>query len=392
MSCINDKKYKSKKEATQKNVLHHSKAKLDFYKNYLRLYLKILSQTQYCDEIIIFDVCCGMGIYDNGEKGSAILSYDIAYKLVEEKDKQISFYFNDKQQKNIDRIKTYIDKKEKNQKIKVNYYSIDYVEMFEEILQVLKTKQNRYKTMIFIDPYGYKNINKNVIDRLMKGNKNEIVLFLPIAQMYRFSKAKEKTSEDDRLLCESLEDFLCSFFPNKEHPIRSGECKNQIEFIAHIKEAMRDENTYSCSYHIEAEKKQYYALFYLTKHIYGLEKAVEIKWKLDKDLGQGYNKKNRNLFSDLEIEEKKEQFFSNFKKNLSEFLKTYRNNNDIFKFSLTQEVKLSECGKILQEWYEKGRLDFISDKRKKKTTFYLGYNYYKEGQILYKVRYEENKN
>lgn len=391
MWCINDKKYKSKKEETQKNVLAHSKAKLDFYRNYLKLYLTILSQSKYCDEIIVFDVCCGMGIYDNGEKGSAILAYDIAHKLAEEKDKQISFYFNDKQQKNIDRIKAYIDKKEKHPKITVDYYSIDYVEMFEEIHEILKTKQNRYNTMIFIDPYGYKNINKNVIDRLMKGDKNEIVLFLPIAQMYRFSKAKEKTSEDDRLLCESLEDFLCSFFPNKEHPIRSGECKSQIEFIAHIKEAMRNKKTYSCSYHIEADKKQYYALFYLTKHIYGLEKAVEIKWQLDKNLGQGYNKKAPNLFSELEDEEKKDQFFSSFKKNLSEFLKNYQSNIDIFKFSLIQEVKLSVCGKILQEWYKEGKLIFISDKRKK-NTFYLGYNYYKEEQILYKVRYEKNKN
>ena len=54
-------------KADVKNTMQiHSRAKVDFYKTYLEKYVSILCQSQYIRHIRIYDVFCGMGIYDDG--------------------------------------------------------------------------------------------------------------------------------------------------------------------------------------------------------------------------------------------------------------------------------------------------------------------------------------
>ena len=67
----------------QKNLLLHSKAKVDFYKKYLEKYLGILFQSTYIEEINIYDLFCGIGIYENGKKGSPIVAFECIKNLKE---------------------------------------------------------------------------------------------------------------------------------------------------------------------------------------------------------------------------------------------------------------------------------------------------------------------
>lgn len=50
------------------NLMLHSRAKVEFYKNYLERYLRILCLSKYINNVNIYDVFCGMGIYEDGEK------------------------------------------------------------------------------------------------------------------------------------------------------------------------------------------------------------------------------------------------------------------------------------------------------------------------------------
>ncbi len=70
-------------DETKDNIFEHSQAKLDFYKNYLSKYLVVLLNDKYTSEINIYDIFCGIGIYDDGKQGSPIIAIKIIKDLLE---------------------------------------------------------------------------------------------------------------------------------------------------------------------------------------------------------------------------------------------------------------------------------------------------------------------
>jgi len=65
-----------KKPDAKKVVLPHSQAKLDLYKKYLEHYLRVLSLAQFCTKINLYDIFCGIGLYEDGNVGSPIIAAD----------------------------------------------------------------------------------------------------------------------------------------------------------------------------------------------------------------------------------------------------------------------------------------------------------------------------
>jgi three-Cys-motif partner protein len=67
----------AKRNFNVKNTLQiHSQEKVKFYKTYLNRYLRIMCLSKHIDRINIYDVFCGMGIYEDGGKGSPIAAFD----------------------------------------------------------------------------------------------------------------------------------------------------------------------------------------------------------------------------------------------------------------------------------------------------------------------------
>ena len=55
--------------------------------------------------------------------------------------------------------------------------------------------------IFFIDPYGYKEIDPDDLERIMGVGNTEILIFFPATFMYRFAAAVTKTA---RILCPIL--------------------------------------------------------------------------------------------------------------------------------------------------------------------------------------------
>ena len=68
------------KKNVKTNLLNHSEAKVKLLNEYLKRYLNIISNNDYTDNINIYDLFCGQGIYDDGGEGSPI----VALKQVKE--------------------------------------------------------------------------------------------------------------------------------------------------------------------------------------------------------------------------------------------------------------------------------------------------------------------
>jgi len=370
---------KSKKE-TKENVFEHSRAKLEFYKNYLAQYLVVLLNDPYTHTINIYDIFCGIGIYEDGNEGSPIIAIkNIETLLKEYPSKNINLTINDKDKSKIGFVTKYIEENHKNS-CDVNSYNLDAIEMLKIVNQQIHLSKKGVKNLVFIDPYGYKEIYKKDILNIMNSENSEIIIFLPISQMYRFSKIALTDKENKSY--QPLRRFIEEFF-QKNHSIHNKTYVNQLEYINDIKEALSFENRYySASYHIHKEKKDYYALFFITNHIYGLEKILDIKWKLDDLCGKGFKKTTQQfgLFDEEFKSEKKDDCFSHFKLQLKIFLKEFKTNVDLYKFTLKMGFRPTHTVEILKTE------ELIFDREVRKNSFYINYKNYKEKNIKYKVR------
>jgi three-Cys-motif partner protein len=60
-------------------LMEHSEAKVKLYGKYLATYLNILSRVSSVNQIFVFDLLCGEGIYKNGAKGSPMIALDVIH-------------------------------------------------------------------------------------------------------------------------------------------------------------------------------------------------------------------------------------------------------------------------------------------------------------------------
>ncbi len=371
------------KQETKDNIFEHSQAKLDFYKNYLVRYLAILLNDIYTKQINIYDVFCGVGIYDDGNLGSPIIAMDIIQDLLKKYPlKNISLTINDKDKSKVDYVSTYIDDNYQGV-CNVNSHNLDVVEMLKNINDNIKKSKKGIKNLVFIDPYGYKEIYKDDILNIMNSKNSEIILFLPIAQMYRFSDVAITDEENNSY--KHLRRFIKDFF-DENHSFHSEKIKNQLKYIDFIKEAVSfDDEYYSASYSIQRDNKNYYALFFITNHIYGLDRIIETKWKLDNNCGEGFKKEEVvNLFSDVFEEENKENCLKILEIKLKQYLLKERTNNEIYEFTLKAGFMPKQTNEIMKNLKDDNKLNFSEDK--KNNYFYVSWKYYKDDDIRYEVK------
>jgi len=354
----------------------HSKAKLEFLKKYLDRYLKILMLDKYTDEINTFDLFCGIGIYKkDNSKGSPVIIADLLKSNHEKfnRNTELNLYINDKDKSKIDFVSKYIERN--YDEFKFYSSSLDAKEIIKKINDNVKFSSK--KNFIFIDPHGYKDVYKQDISNLMNIGKTEILIFLPVYNMYRFLKPtkEDKLNPSYKSIRRIMDEFKLHY-----------DVKNIEEYIDCITNAFTFEDKfYATSFKLKKDKSgNIYALFFITKHIKGLEKAVEVKWEIDEECGVGYKKKEPNLFEEEFSQNNSFDCMNNLENKLIKFLSDFRTNKEIYEFVLKNGFLPKHVNLILKKSQNSNLLEF--DRKIRKNSFYISYKYYKNNEIKYKVK------
>ncbi len=362
----------------KKTMLLHSEAKVEFFAKYLQRYLRILYLASSIDEINIFDVFCGTGIYDNGKKGSPIVSFDSICALRNEYGfaKPINLIVNDSKSEKTESVRGYIDKRN-NDHCTVEYHSLSANEMFLQIEERLLRQTRKCRNLIFIDPYGYKEIKKDTLENLLRNQLTEIILFLPISQMQRFTPVAVVS---DLKPYEPLREFVHSFFPGN-HPIKNQTVK-ALDYVRYVKDALRFGRYFSTSYYIERDESNYYGLFFVSPHIYGFEKILEVKWQLDEDSGGGFRQPEApTLFDQQDKDLQKLGNFELLENFLKEYLQEPRTNQEVYEFVLMTEFLPKHANELFRKWQnERSRFrvtDVITGTAVANGRFYVNWESYK---------------
>lgn len=379
-----------KKKDAKKEMLPHSQAKLDFYQSYLKRYLPILRLAEFTRKINIFDVFCGTGIYENGVKGSPILAFEAikesyySHKL--KKIAPVGLFINDLDKNKIDGVEKYLKSKDVENYCEIGYYNKDAKIFLSEIISFVNKQNSKVRNLILIDPYGYKGINREQITELIKKENTEVILFLPISQIYRFTG---KIVNDKDYNIKALKDFINSFFPSEDHPVWDNQISDELEFISLITKALSfDDKYYSTSYYLQRDSRNhYYAMFFISPNIYGLQKILEVKWTLNEETGEGFEQpKQAGLFDDIFKAEKKNKIYNEFKNKLIDFIKHNNkvDNNQLYEFTLKNMFLPKHSNEVLRELQNNNKIEVIdinSKKKAKSGAFYQDYKHYKNNLV-----------
>ncbi len=372
-------------------VLPHSKAKVEFFKSYLEKYLSILVNSKYISEINIVDAFCGKGEYSDGGIGSPIESYYAIEKVINsdlflQNPTTINHIINDIKPDNTKAVIEYISRGGGIKGWKFEAYNYDFEKFKTFLCDLVDNQSKTTRTLIFLDPYGYKNIDKDTIIDLTKNKKTEIVLWLPIANMKRFI---DKSKDTDQSAYLPLKNFLNTFFPENQDEVFS--TMGVFEFINKISIALRINNLYTTSYYIERDQTNYYSLFFLSPNNLGFEKILEVKWQLDEINGRGFRQmKPATLFDDEFKLEDKTKKLDYLKSELKSFLGMSKTNLEIRQFMLLSEFLPKHFVPILKDWFKQGIIDCTDpsgNKISKILTDDFNYTNFKNNTHLYSVKH-----
>lgn len=362
---------------SQINPYDHSDIKVKLLRLYLEKYISILALARGVNEVEVYDLFCGEGIYSNGKEGSPViilkLIKEIFYRNKSSQNSSVKFncHYNDIDKSKIEKLANYIKEKKLHYSEigSLNYINEDYGTLKDKIKKI--KKKTGQKSFVFIDPYGYKGISIKDIEGLLSDGQTEVLLFLPTQFMYRFEKDATPPCLYD-FLEEVLDDNVI------------GQSKNGIDFINKLRDGFENKlkaNFFVDSFIITRDINQYFALFFFTSHIYGFEKFLEAKWGIDEEEGRGWTPafSKHDLFSDISVRPN----IDKFEANLINFLKQRRSNVEVHKFTIENRHLITHSVQILKALQNDGKLEVIlpDGSVARKGSFYIGWDNVKSRMI-----------
>ncbi len=256
----------------------------------------------------------------------------------------------------------------------IEFKSNDYQNELKNLLKILPMLRNE-KAFIFIDPYEYKHIKASQIKKLLESGNSEVLLWLPIQFMYRFSS---------RGTPQALQGFIDEFTQYENWK----DVDSVWKLISQLKTSFQtylDKEYFVDTFTIQKDKNTVFYLFFFSSHMKGFEKMLEAKWKIDTDEGKGWNFRENQL-----------SLFQQYKTNpleekLKQFLKGgQRYNGEVFEFTLRESFLPKHTIEIFKYWQQSGILDVISltGKKARKGSFYVSYKHFRDDgkKVYYKLR------
>lgn len=369
---------------SQVKLYQHSEVKVKLLRLYLERYLNILTYSPYFTDILLYDLFCGEGIYDEGGKGSPIIILETINSIHHEskgrngKTGHFHCHFNDFDGVKIDKLEVHINERKlfNEETGRAIFSKEDYKDLLPKVVKRLNTL-GKEKAFIFIDPYGYKDISiKNILELLSSG-KTEVLLFLPTQFMFRF---------ESKGTPESLKQFIDELVSVDKWP----KSETGIEFIENLRDAFREavgKSIFVDSFIITRDRNQFFCLFFFTSHIYGFDRMLDAKWQIDAEEGRGWSYEELSLFNQVP----KKPNTIKFERYLTSFLKeSYRTNGEIYEFTVRNGHLTSHANDILRKIQSDGHLEVILKDGEEFSgrSFFINYREYRDNfdRIRIKVK------
>ena len=177
----------------------HTAMKHEILRQYLKAWLPILSRNN--SRIIYIDGFAGPGEYSGGEPGSPIIALEttIEHSLhLHERPVEFVFLFIEKDKARADHLRMVIEKRFPIIPKNFIYHPLhaDFKQQMTDLLKDLESENlNLAPTFAFLDPFGYGALPFDIIARIMRFRKCEVLINFSYNSINRFIEAKDSREE-----------------------------------------------------------------------------------------------------------------------------------------------------------------------------------------------------
>jgi three-Cys-motif partner protein len=295
-----------------------TKTKLLIYRGYIRAWLQVFLHTEafHGKPLQFFDFFSGPGQDSAGEPGSPLILIEELLsrrKSIEEHRHDISILFNDQDATKIDNLKRLCSAK--SLPWHPRFESLDFADAFNKV----KNEIGEYPSLVFIDQNGVKHITRDIFNRLTDAATTDFLFFLASSFTWRFGE----------LLAPEI-DFPENVLYTDVHRVLAEKYREWAPkdmFIGHFS---------------IKKKSNIYGLIFGSHHWRGMQKFLEIVWKLDPDCGEAdYEMESDTAQGEMYFEEGKTGFKKRkieiFQEQSSDLIKdgTLSTDNAVFLHRLT---------------------------------------------------------
>jgi three-Cys-motif partner protein len=307
-------------------------SKLEIFENYLDSWLPTFILSDFKKPIQIFDLFAGAGYDNTSIEGSPIRTLRIIRKhspKLRNKNKIVNLYLNDFDSSKIESLTKYCNKVILEYGIedvvRLSITNNTFIDFLRQNRLILDTGCN----LIFIDQNGFKEVTEKVFQYLINIELSEFIFFFSSSYLHRFADDAEVQKHHPKF------DFY------KIKKCNSKEIHNIVcrEFEKYIPPNINSYSLIPFSI-MKSDKKNIYGLVFISKHIRGADKFLDVVWKkniingkANFDIEDEKNKAQGNLFTGNSLT-KIEVFQNNLKDCILN--KDITNNKGVFIYTLNQ--------------------------------------------------------
>jgi len=239
-----------------------TKTKLQIYRGFVRAWLQVFLHTEAFrgKPLQFFDFFCGPGEDSTGEPGSPLILIEelLAERAnIEEHGHDVRIFFNDQDSVKIENLKRLCERK--SLPWQPRFESLDFADAFKKVQEQIGVAPS----LVFIDQNGIKHITRDVFNALTQPGTTDFLFFTASSAKWRFGELlapeinlPENVSYTDvhRVLADKYREWA----PNRM-------------FIGHFS---------------IKKKANIYGLVFGSHHWRGMQKFLEIVWRLDPNCGE----------------------------------------------------------------------------------------------------------
>ncbi len=254
----------------------HTRAKHEILRRYLGAWFPILSRHH--GRILYIDGFSGPGRYKGGEPGSPLVALTTALRSQETLRGKLVFLFIDERPDRIAQLEQELAVLSLPSHFSAKAETGVFHEKLDSILDDLEAQSLQIApTFAFIDPFGFKGVPFNLVERLLKHPRTEVFITFMVDSINRFIE-----HPNDQVVQHIIDAFGTSDVlgiargPGDRVETLRMLYQRQLEQVAKFVRyfEMRD-----------AKNRTIYYLFFATNHLLGHVKMKEAFWKVDAERG-----------------------------------------------------------------------------------------------------------
>lgn len=316
--------------------------KLTLFREYIKNWLPVFlaNQDPFRTTINIFDFFSGPGKTDHGDKGSPLIIIEeikVYFQQIRSKSFKVNLYFNEFDKEKYESLKSNVTDLDY---CKITIDNLDFSEAFKKMLPSMQGAAN----LILLDQGGIKQVNEDVLSRIVRLDATDFIMFISSSTLRRFSEHP------------AIKKYIN--IKNEEMTTREYVDTHRV-VTEHFRTLVPQGKKYYLAPFSIKKGANIYGLIFGSGHLKGLEQFLSACWKVDPERGEAnfdidddrISQSSPYLFPDMNRPKKVNLFEQDLKQRLEN--REFSTKSQIHEFALKMGFLKKHTTKLVRE-SEKG--------------------------------------